>query len=80
MCISCHTQVPYEMVRPSLEKRLGESAAPAAETVMLASVEKRVAGWSTMLPFYADDISGAGAAAKSHATEGDAERNYSDLL
>ena len=69
MCISCHTQVPYEMVRPALEKRLGESAAPAAETVMLASVEKRVAGWSTMLPFYQDDISGEGAAAKSHATE-----------
>ena len=67
VCISCHTVVPYAMARPAL--RLDESAIPAPEQAMLASVEKRVTGWSNMAPFYPDEKYGPGKAAESRATE-----------
>ncbi len=69
LCISCHTVVPYAMVRPDLERDLGESAMTNPEQTMLASVEKRVATWSEMIPFYSDEKSGPGKTAESHATE-----------
>src|ERR1700691_6514222 len=51
VCISCHTQVPYAMVRPTLRRELGESSMSPAETAMMASVEKRVNGWQDMATF-----------------------------
>ena len=69
VCISCHTVVPYALVRPALRRQLGENGMTAAETAMLASVEKRVTDWSDMTPFYTDAAYGQGKTAQSHATE-----------
>lgn len=69
LCISCHTVVPYAMVRPALRRALGEALIPAPEQTMLASVEKRVMDWAAMAPFYPDEKYGPGKAAESRATE-----------
>jgi hypothetical protein len=69
LCISCHTVVPYAMVRPELRRDLGIAAISAPEQVMLQSVEKRVYLWWEMDPFYSDEKYGAGKAAESRATE-----------
>lgn len=69
ICISCHTNVPYAIVRPVIGQRLGETEEPAAEKAMLASVEKRVANWPEMATFYSDAVHGPGKTAESHATE-----------
>ena len=69
LCVSCHTVLPYAMARPQLQHQLGETAMPSQETVMLASVEKRVALWSAVVPFYSDAHDGKGKTAESHATE-----------
>ena len=69
VCVSCHTVVPYAMVRPALRRELGESAISAPEQTMMASLEKRVANWPEMIPFYSDEKSGPGKTAESHATE-----------
>ncbi|MFZ0275283.1 MAG: hypothetical protein WB524_21435 [Acidobacteriaceae bacterium] len=69
LCISCHTVVPYAMVRPELRRDLGVAAMAAPEKVMLDSVEKRVGDWAEMVPFYSDEKYGAGKTAESHATE-----------
>jgi squalene-hopene/tetraprenyl-beta-curcumene cyclase len=67
VCISCHTVVPYAMARSG--SSLAGAALPAPEQTMLASVEKRVSGWSAMAPFYPDEKYGPGKAAESRATE-----------
>jgi squalene-hopene/tetraprenyl-beta-curcumene cyclase len=69
LCISCHTVVPYAMVRPALSRDLGDAALTPPEQIMLGSVEKRVTQWSDMTPFYLDAKYGAGKTAESHATE-----------
>lgn len=69
LCISCHTVVPYAMARPVLRNDLGESTIAAPEKTMIASVEKRVADWPEMVPFYSDAKDGPGKTAESHATE-----------
>ena len=69
VCISCHTVVPYALVRPELRRRLGEKELTAPETTMLASIQKRVKDWSEMTPFYTDAANGPGKTAESHATE-----------
>jgi len=69
VCISCHTQVPYAMVRPALQRELGETAISPAAAAMMASVEKRVNGWDEMATFYNDAKSGPGKTAESRATE-----------
>jgi squalene-hopene/tetraprenyl-beta-curcumene cyclase len=72
LCISCHTVVPYALVRPALRGAgAGNtiSGMTPPEQVMMLSVEKRVAGWSDMVPFYSDAKSGPGKTAESHATE-----------
>jgi len=69
LCISCHTNVPYAMARPALQAGLKETSAAAPETVLIASVEKRVEQWSEVVPFYSDAHDGAGKTAESHATE-----------
>jgi squalene-hopene/tetraprenyl-beta-curcumene cyclase len=69
MCVSCHTQAPYALARPALRSALGESAPSAAETAMLAVVERRVREWDQMLPFYSDELYGAGKEIESRNAE-----------
>lgn len=69
VCISCHTVVPYALARPALEGALRETARTAPETAMLASVEKRVSQWPTMIPFYSDAANGPGKTVEARATE-----------
>jgi hypothetical protein len=69
VCVSCHTQAPYGLARPALHQDLGEQALAPAETVMLASIEKRVRQWRQMQPFYSDVTSGPGKEIESHNTE-----------
>jgi hypothetical protein len=68
-CVSCHTQAPYALARPALRTALGESIPSAAETAMLADVEKRVRAWDTMLPFYSDEVYGKGKEIESRNAE-----------
>jgi hypothetical protein len=69
ICISCHTTVPYVMVRHTLSRELHETEMPAPETILMNSVEKRVSHWSEMSTFYSDGADGPGMTASSHATE-----------
>jgi squalene-hopene/tetraprenyl-beta-curcumene cyclase len=69
ICISCHTVVPYAMIRPDLRRQLHEAEMPAPEKVLMDNVEKRVGYWSEMTPFYSDAADGPGKTAESHATE-----------
>jgi len=69
LCISCHTNVPYAMARPALHSDLHESASPAPENILLASVERRVSQWSDVVPFYSDAHDGPNKTAESHSTE-----------
>jgi squalene-hopene/tetraprenyl-beta-curcumene cyclase len=68
-CISCHTVVPYAIVRSSLGRELFEPGMPAPQKVLMASVETRVDNWSEMPPFYSDSVYGPGKTAESRATE-----------
>jgi squalene-hopene/tetraprenyl-beta-curcumene cyclase len=69
MCVSCHTVVPYAIVRSSLGRRLFEPEMPAPQRILMASVETRVQNWSSMPPFYSDAVYGRGKTAESRATE-----------
>lgn len=69
LCVSCHTQFSYALARPVLRNALGESAPAPQEEVMLASIRKRVQGWSQMAPFYSDALSGAGKEVESRNAE-----------
>jgi squalene-hopene/tetraprenyl-beta-curcumene cyclase len=69
VCISCHTVVPFALVRPTLRHELGEIGMAPAEQVMLASIEKRVTEWSKVTPFYTDATNGPGKTEQSRATE-----------
>ena len=60
ICVSCHTQAPYALVRGSLSRELGESSLSGPEQVMLASVLKRVELGDETLPFYNDKDNGPG--------------------
>jgi squalene-hopene/tetraprenyl-beta-curcumene cyclase len=65
MCMSCHTVVPYALVRPELRAELGQPGMTVAETKMLSSIEKRVTDWDKLDPYYTDTAHEA----PSHATE-----------
>jgi squalene-hopene/tetraprenyl-beta-curcumene cyclase len=65
VCLSCHTVVPYALARPGLRAALGEKELTPAENAMLGSVEKRVADWAKLAPYYTDPAH----AQPSHATE-----------
>lgn len=52
VCISCHTVVPYAMIRPALGQELHEAEIPVPENALMDSVEKRVNDWSKVVPFY----------------------------
>ena len=69
LCISCHTQATYGLVRPTLHRLLNDQSQSAAEKAMLASIQKRVGIWEQMQPFYSDIPSGAGKEVESHNTE-----------
>ncbi len=69
ICISCHTAVPYAIVRPILRKDLGETEPAGPEKFLMESVERRVGHWPEMTPFYSDAAYGPGKTAQSHATE-----------
>ncbi len=69
LCVSCHTQFPYALARPTLRSALDEAAPGPQEAAMLASIEKRVRGWSQMAPFYSDALSGAGKEVESRNAE-----------
>jgi hypothetical protein len=68
-CISCHTQAPYGLARPSLRQQLGEPAPAGAERAMLLSIEKRVHMWKEVEPFYLDAKYGAGKEVQSRNAE-----------
>jgi squalene-hopene/tetraprenyl-beta-curcumene cyclase len=51
-CVSCHTVVPYAMVRPSLRGDLGEQAPSSIERTVLENVTQRVRMWEAVDPFY----------------------------
>lgn len=65
VCVSCHTVLPYALVRPALRSQIGEIELTATERKMLNSIGKRVSNWSQMRPYYDD----AAHAAPSRATE-----------
>jgi squalene-hopene/tetraprenyl-beta-curcumene cyclase len=51
-CVSCHTVVPYAMVRASLRGDLEEQAPSSIEKTVLENVSKRVRMWEAVDPFY----------------------------
>lgn len=54
VCISCHTVVPYALVRPVLDQQLGGSAPTSAEHTLLQSIETRVRDWPQTTSYYTD--------------------------
>jgi len=68
-CVSCHTALPYALARPSLRQPLGESATPAGEAALLASITKRVTMWREVEPFYPDQTNGLPKSSESRGTE-----------
>jgi squalene-hopene/tetraprenyl-beta-curcumene cyclase len=68
-CISCHTQEPYALAQPILRHDLKEPAETSAEQAMLASIEKRVAMWNEVDPFYPDEKYGDGKKIESRNAE-----------
>lgn len=69
VCVSCHTVLPYALVRPALRRRLDEKGIPPPEARMLASIQRRVMEWSQVTPYYTDEVSGPGKSTQSRATE-----------
>jgi len=65
VCISCHTVLPYALVRPALRQQLGQTALTSTERRMLESIEVRVTDWPQTSPYYPDSAH----AAPSRATE-----------
>ena len=69
LCVSCHTQAPFALARPTLRGELGEKEPQAAEQAMLDSVRKRVRMWKDVLPFYSDAVYGTGKEIESRDAE-----------
>jgi squalene-hopene/tetraprenyl-beta-curcumene cyclase len=65
VCLSCHTVVPYALVRPALRQQLHETGLAPMEAAMLSSVEWRVKDWQQTDPYYSDTAH----AAPSRSTE-----------
>ncbi len=68
-CVSCHTTLPYALARPTLRPALGETGPTATEVHVLEDVEKRVALWNEVDPFYPDQTFGLPKASESRGTE-----------
>ncbi len=65
VCVSCHTVLPYALVRPALRGQLHQTGLTSTENRMLNSIETRVTDWQQMKPYYDDSAH----AAPSRATE-----------
>ncbi len=51
-CVSCHTAVPYALVRPALRGVLGERTPTAHETRMIEQIRRRIAFTAGDQPYY----------------------------
>lgn len=51
-CLSCHTAIPYALVRPALRGMLGERTPTAHETRMIEQIRRRVAFTDGDQPYY----------------------------
>ncbi len=69
VCVSCHTVLPYALSRSLLHTGLGEQAPAPPERVLLENVQKRVALWSQVQPYYLDATAGPGKSVESRSTE-----------
>ncbi len=52
MCISCHTAVPYALVRPALRGVMGDRTPTPHETRMLEQIRRRVGSTAADQPYY----------------------------
>ncbi len=68
-CVSCHTTGPYGLARPTLRPSTDERAPTRPERALLNSVTTRVAHWTEVGPFYADERYGAPKSSQSRGTE-----------
>ena len=70
VCVSCHTALPYALVRPELRATLSERDTAGPERRLMADVVTRVRAWSEVKPFYGDSTAaGAQKAIESRGTE-----------
>jgi squalene-hopene/tetraprenyl-beta-curcumene cyclase len=70
VCVSCHTALPYALVRPELRALLHGSEVAAPERKLLADVLTRVRAWGEVKPFYGDTTAtGRTRAIQSRGTE-----------
>ncbi len=68
-CVSCHTTLPYALARPALRAALGETGPRVPEVDLLRDVEKRVALWDEVDPYYPDQTVGLPKTSESRGTE-----------
>ena len=68
-CVSCHTTGPYGVARPMLRPAARAGEASGHERTLLDSVTTRVAHWTEVGPFYADERYGAPKTSQSRGTE-----------
>ena len=68
-CVSCHTTGPYGLARPMLPPSTDEREPMRPEQALLDSVTTRVAHWTEVGPFYADERYGAPKTSQSRGTE-----------
>lgn len=70
VCVSCHTALPYALVRPELRAVLHDSVVAAPERKLVADVVTRVRAWREVKPFYGDTtVTGRTKAIQSRGTE-----------
>src|SRR5215210_7028359 len=68
-CVSCHTALPYALVRPVLRTQLREGTVSAAERQMLEHVTTRVRLGNDVEPYYPDQTRGLPKTSESRGTE-----------
>jgi squalene-hopene/tetraprenyl-beta-curcumene cyclase len=68
-CISCHTTLPYALVRPALRATLSEGQPSAAETRIFDNLLTRARNWRDVEPFYPDQTRGIPKTSESRAIE-----------
>jgi squalene-hopene/tetraprenyl-beta-curcumene cyclase len=68
-CVSCHLTVGYALARPKLRPHLGETNLSFPEMRLLEDVERRVALWTEVDPFYPDQRVGLPKTSESRGVE-----------
>lgn len=68
-CVSCHTQVPYILARPSLQPVVGKNNPTPEEMSMVADITKRIDEGSRVAPYFSDARFGSGKTIQSRSTE-----------